>query len=265
MSGSATPWRFLFLASLAVFLVLPLAVVLGVSFNGTAQMIFPPQSPGWRWYQTFFSDPAWTGAFRHSILIAVLASLLSTAVALPIAYVNWRFNTRFARLLAGLGALPFLVPSVVVAIIFLLFWSVLGHVGRLENIVVSHAVTFLAIPLTMISLGFSTVGKSLVECARTLGADDEYLFRSVVLPLIAPYVISSTIFVAVFSMNELLISYMVGGFATQTLPVKVFISLRSGFTPAMCVAAVLFFIVGVVGFLAVARLGNLPRLLGARD
>ena len=264
MTNATSIWPRVFLAAFAVFLALPLVLVFGVSFNGSAQMIFPPQDVGWGWYRTFFSDPTWTSAFLRSIVIAVLASVLATAVALPIAYVNWRFVLRYARFLAAFGMLPFLVPPVVVAIIFLLFWTIVGHVGQLENIVVSHAVTFLAIPLTMISLGFSTIRAELVECARTLGAKDDDLFDTVIRPLIAPYVVSGMIFVIIFSLNEVLISYLVGGFVTQTLPVKIFTSLRTGFTPAMCVAAVLFFIVGVLGFLAVARLGNLPRLLGGR-
>lgn len=252
------------LACLLVFLVLPLLVVAGVSINGTAQMVFPPNNISLRWYGEFFADPDWTGAFQRSLLIAMLASGLATAIALPIAYVQWRYNAAFAHVLAGLGSLPFVLPSIVLAIIFLLFWSALGHVGRLENIVVSHAITYLAVPLTMTSLGFSTINTELVESARTMGAPDDYVFRSVVLPMIAPYCISSMIFVAIFSLNEVLISYMVGGFATQTLPVKIFTSLRTGFTPAMCVAAVLFLALGILGFAIIARLGSLPRLLGAR-
>jgi len=256
--------RNILLACLLVFLVLPLLVVVGVSFNGTAQMVFPPNQISLRWYGEFLANPGWTGAFQRSAIIAVLASGLATAIALPIAYVQWRYNSTFARVLGGFGSLPFLLPSIVLAIIFLLFWSALGHVGKMENIVVSHAITYLAVPLTMTSLGFSTINSELVESARTMGAPDEYVFRSVILPLIAPYCISSMIFVAIFSLNEVLISYMVGGFATETLPVKIFTSLRTGFSPAMCVAAVLFLALGVLGFLTVARLGNLPRLLGAR-
>ncbi|HEY8358463.1 MAG TPA: ABC transporter permease subunit [Ramlibacter sp.] len=256
--------RYLFLTLLVIFLVLPLVVVAGVSLNGSAQMVFPPQAPGLRWYAEFFGNPAWTSAFQRSLLIAALAALLATATALPVAYVQWRLKSRLANILAGLGSLPFLLPSIVLAILFLLFWSVLGHVGRLENIVVSHAVTYLAVPLTMISLGFSTIDNELVESAQTMGAPDEHVFRTVILPLIAPYMISSMIFVGIFSLNEVLISYMVGGWSTETLPVKIFTSLRTGFTPAMCVAAVLFLAIGVLGFITVARLGNLPRLLGAR-
>jgi len=48
------------------------------------------------------------------------------------------------------------------------------------------------------------------------------------------------------------------------MPVKIFSNMRTGFSPTMCVGAVLFMLIGLLGFITVARLGNLPRLLGAR-
>lgn len=256
--------RFIFLALVALYLAMPIAVVSLVSFNGTAQMVFPPQQWSLRWYFDFFSDPSWVDAFTRSIIIAVSAALLSTSIALPIAYAQWRHRSRFADLLAGLGGLPFILPSVVIAILFLLFWGTVQHVGQLENIIISHAVTFVAMPLVMITLGFSSVDHSLVEAAQTMGAPDEHVFHTVVLPIVFPFIVSSVIFVAIFSLNEYLIAYMVGGFAVQTLPVKIFSSMRTGFSPAICVAAVLFLVIGLTGFLTVARFGNLPKLLGAR-
>lgn len=256
--------RFLFLALVAIFLAMPITVVSLVSFNGTSQMVFPPSEWSLRWYVEFFSDPTWVDAFTRSIIIAISAAALSTSIALPIAYAQWRHRSRFANVLAGLGGLPFVMPSVVIAILFLLFWGTIRHVGQIENIIISHAVTFVAMPLVMITLGFSSIDESLIEAARTMGAPDEHVFGTVVLPIVLPFIVSSMIFVAIFSLNEYLIAYMVGGFAAQTLPVKIFSSMRTGFSPAICVAAVLFLSIGLVGFLAVARFGNLPRLLGAR-
>lgn len=261
---SSAFFRNAFLSLLGLFLALPLMVVFGVSFNDSAQMIFPPQDVGLRWYRTFFDDPAWNMSFQRSIIVAICVSLLSTAVAMPIAYTIWRFNSRFARQLAGFGILPFLVPPIVIGILFLIFGAIIGHVGRIENIVVSHVVTFLAIPLTLITLGFREINREVIECAQTLGASDGYVFRSMIVPLISPYVVSGMIFAAIFSLNEVVIAFLVGGFVTQTLPVQIFVSLRTGFTPTMCVAAVLFFVIGVLGLLLIARLNNLPRLLGGR-
>ncbi|EHJ95497.1 ABC transporter permease [Agrobacterium tumefaciens] len=256
--------RQVFLVLLALFLVAPIAVVAGISFNSTAQMTFPPHTLSLRWYGEFFADPAWTAAFTRSVLIAIAASILSTSLAFPIAYVQWKTRSRLAKILGGFASIPFILPSVVIAVIFLLFWGVIRHVGQIENIVISHAITFVALPLVMITLGFSAIDHSLVEAARTMGARDIDVLRTVAFPIVLPFVVSSLIFVAIFSLNEYIISFMVAGFTAETMPVKIFSNMRTGFSPTMCVGAVLFVVIGLAGFAAVARLGNLPRLLGAR-
>ena len=65
-------------------------------------------------------------------------------------------------------------------------------------------------------------------------------------------------------MNEFVLSFFLGQFATITLPVKIMTQLRSGYSPVIAVAAVFLMALGVLVFSLVARFGNLPKLLGAR-
>lgn len=256
--------RFSFLALLALFLAAPLVIVAAISFNGSARMTFPPEDVGLRWYTTFFTDASWIAAFDRSLLIAAISSVLATSVALPIAYAQWKRSSAFARLLAGLGGVPFLLPPVIIAVLFLLFWGTIQHVGQIENTIISHAVTFVAVPLVLITLGFASVDREMVEAATTMGAREGDVLRTVVMPIVLPFIASSMIFAAILSLNEYLIAFMVAGFTVETLPVKVFAAMRTGFTPTMCVGAVLFALVGLAGFLIIAWLGDLPKLLGGR-
>lgn len=248
----------------ALFLMAPLVVVAGVSFNGSSRMSFPPQNPGLRWYATFFGDPAWTNSVLASLTVAVLAAVLSLSIAFPIAYAGWKHGGRLAHAVRTLGSVPFLLPSVVVAIAFLVFWTAIGHGGKLEDTVISHGVVFAALPIAMLGLGFASVDPALVQAARTMGARDGDVLRTVVLPIVRPYVISGFVFVFVLSLNEYIIAYMVAGFSVQTLPIKVFNNLRMGFQPTMCVGAVLFTLVGVAAFTLIALVGDLPKLLGGK-
>lgn len=75
--------------------------------------------------------------------------------------------------------------------------------------------------------------------------------------------VSGHAFAFVLSLNEYIVAYMVAGFTVETLPIKIFNSLRYGYTPVMAVAAVLFALPAVLNFSLVGRIGNLPRLLGA--
>jgi putative spermidine/putrescine transport system permease protein len=256
--------RVMFLTAVAVFLAAPLIIVAGVSFNGTPRMSFPPAHPGLRWYGTFFGDAGWMSAFATSLGVAAGASLVAVSLAFPIAYVSWRYRSRAAWWLETLARVSFLLPLVVLAIVFLIFWSALGHVGRIENTILSHAVVFTSLPLATIALGLRSVDPALVEAARTLGARDEDILYTVLRPIVLPYVVSGTVFVFILSLNEYIIAYLVAGFEVETLPIKVFNNLRMGFQPTMCVGAVLFMLVSILAFSLVAVLGDLPKLLGGR-
>jgi putative spermidine/putrescine transport system permease protein len=253
-----------FLTLMALFLAAPLIVVTGVSFNHSARMSFPPEQPSLIWYANFFSDAGWMSAFTLSVVIAAAAGLVALTIALPIAYALWRYQSRAARWLQAAARTSFLLPSVVVAIVFLVFWSACGHAGHMEDTILSHAIVFVTLPLTTLALGFQAVDPQLVEAARTMGARDNDVLRTVIRPVVMPYLISGFVFVFILSLNEYLIAYMVAGFEVQTLPIKVFDNLRMGFTPTMCVGAVLFMLLGMTGFGVVALMGDLPKLLGRR-
>lgn len=253
-----------FLTLMALFLAAPLVVVTGVSFNHTARMSFPPEHPSLIWYRYFFADAGWMSAFTLSLVIATASALVALSIALPIAYGLWRYRSRAARWLQEAARVSFLLPSVVVSIVFLVFWSAIGHAGHIEDTILSHAVVFVALPLTTLGLGFVSIDPALVEAARTMGASDNAVLRTVLRPMMLPYVISGFVFVFILSLNEYIIAYMVAGFEVETLPIKVFNNLRMGFTPTMCVGAVLFMLLGTVGFGVVALIGDLPKLLGRR-
>ena len=96
-----------------------------------------------------------------------------------------------------------------------------------------------------------------------MGADDRTVFRTVILPLVRPYLISGYAFAFVLSLNEYIVAYMVAGFTVETLPIKIFNSLRYGYTPVMASVAVVFVLVAILVFGLIARFGDLPKLLGA--
>jgi putative spermidine/putrescine transport system permease protein len=119
------------------------------------------------------------------------------------------------------------------------------------------------LPLVTISLGLESIDAEVVEAAETLGAREGTMFRTIVLPMVRPYMFSGYAFAFVLSLNEYIVAYMVAGFTVETLPIKIFNSLRYGYTPVMAVVAVLFVLLAMLIFGLLARFGDLPRLLGA--
>ena len=257
------PARIAFMTLVLCFMSAPILVVAGVSVNEKKRLLFPPQGFSIDWYGELFAQQAWFDALWNSVVIAVFASLLAVSIALPIALSLWHRNSVFARLLFGIGLAPFMLPPVITALGLLVFWVSVGGFGHITATIVSHGVFLVTLPLVTISLGLESINRQLVEAARTMGADDRTVFVTIIRPLITPYIVSGFAFAFVLSLNEYIIAYMVAGFTVETLPIKIFNSLRYGYTPIMAAVAVIFAAVSVLVFGLIARFGDLPRLLGA--
>jgi len=255
--------KFIGFAIVAVFMALPLAVVAGVSVNEKQSLIFPPQGFSLAWYAQIFTDPGWRAALIASIVLAALSAALAVLIALPLSWFLWRRIAPWANVFRLLGVAPFILPPVITALGLLTFWATLGVYGQPWTAVISHAIFFVTLPLVTLSLGFTSIDRSLVEAAATMGADDRTVLRTVVLPLILPYLVSGYAFAFVLSLNEYIVAYMTVGFTVETLPIKIFNALRYGYTPTMASVSIFFVAIAALVFSLIARFGDLPRLLGA--
>ena len=252
-----------FLGAVVVFLAAPLVVVAGVSLNAKKQLLFPPEGLSFRWYVELLTASDWLNAVKNSLIIAISSGLISLSIALPLAYFIWRYRVFYARALFTLGVAPFMLPPVITALGFLAFWVTVGMYGRLPATVISHAIFFVTLPLVTISLGLESIDAEIIEAAENMGADNRTVFTTIVLPMVRPYMISGYAFAFVLSLNEYIVAYMVAGFTVETLPIKIFNSLRYGYTPVMASVAVVFVLIAILVFGLIARFGNLPKLLGA--
>lgn len=253
----------LYFALIALFLAAPIIVVAGVSVNEKQSLTFPPEGFSLAWYGAIFTDTGWRSAFFASVMLALASAALAVAIALPLAWFLWRRVAPWANIFQVLGIAPFTLPPVITALGLLTFWATTGFYGQPWTAVIGHAIFFVTLPLVTLSLGFSAIDRSLVEAAATMGADDRTVFRTVVLPLIRPYLVSGYAFAFVLSLNEYIVAYMTVGFTMETLPIKIFNALRYGYTPTMASVTILFVAVAALVFGLVARFGDLPKLLGA--
>ncbi len=257
--------RNLFLGMMLVMFMAPIIVVAGVSFNERKQLLFPPQGFSFEWYLKAFQESGWTSAMVTSFFLAFGAALFSLCLAVPLALYCWRRVNWQSRLLRGLGLLPFMLPPVVSALGFLVFWSTAGGYGQMYAAVISHGVFLVTLPMVMILIGLDSVDRNLIDAARICGASRSRVYLTVIIPVVRPFLIFGFCFAFVLSFNEYIISFMLIGFTHETLPVKIFNSLRYGYTPIMAVVST-FFVLMTVGVLCiVARFGDLPRLFGAWD
>lgn len=257
-------WGTLFMGLAAFVVLLPIVVVSAAGLNGGRSMLFPPQDPTFsRFYEFFVTEPIWRGAMMNSIIIAIGSAGLAVLIAWPLAYGIWKRGDKASKILAGLGAMPFALPPIVFGVGLGFFWGFSTGLGQIWAGIVSHAILFMALPLVTISIGLQSIDDAHIDAAATMGATDKVIFRTIILPQMLPYTASGFFFALVLSFNEFIVMFFVSSSAYATVTLQIFNSLRNGFTPTMAVAAITFIVVSVVVFSAVARFGDLPRLMGA--
>jgi putative spermidine/putrescine transport system permease protein len=246
-----------------VFLLAPLIVIAVGSVNENRYLNFPPEGFSLSWYAELFTDSGWRTSIRYSVTIATISAALAVLIAVPLAYILRAYRIRLSPLLYTLGILPFMLPPIISALGMQVFWLSTGHVGRIENVIIAHAIFFSTLPLVTISLAMETMDQALPEAARTLGADQRTTFRTITLPLLIPSMVTGYAAAFVLSLNEYIIAFLVAGFTVETLPVKIVNGLRYGFTPTIAAVAVVFIVIAATTFTLFAIFGNLMRFLGA--
>lgn len=257
MSGRFYLWL------IAIVLIAPFVVVTGVSVGASKTIAFPPDALSLEWYAILFTDADWLKAIGNSLLIALGAALIASLVALAANYALWRLQSGFSRMVFALGLGPFLLPPIILALGASLFWAEVGWYGRMEATTLSHGIFLVTLPLVIQARGFAALTPEIIEAATTMGATSVQLFRTVILPLILPYIVTGFALVAIISVNEYLIANMISGFVVETLPIKIFNNVRYGYTPVVASASMLFVAVTVTVLLIVARVTDLVALLGA--
>ncbi len=255
--------RNIYLGLIVFFMSGPLVIVAGVSLNAKKVLFFPPDGTSLRWYFELLTEKEWLLPVQNSLTIASISGLIALSIALPLSYFLWRHRVFYARVLFSLGISPFILPPVITALGFLSFWVMAGFYGKMISTMISHAIFFVTLPLVTISLGFESIDREIVEAAETMGADSRTVFKTVIFPMIRPYMISGFAFAFVLSLNEYIVAYMVSGFTVETLPIKIFNSLRYGYTPVMASVAVVFVLLAAIIFGLIGRFSDLPKLLGA--
>lgn len=222
----------------AIWLVAPTIVVIPLSFTDKASLVFPPTGWSLRWYESFFTNPQWTGALVNSLLVGVLVAALATALGLLAAMgLRSLVNRKLASALTvGLLA-PMVVPGIVVAIGIYAVYLRAGLLGTLPGFVFAH--TVLALPFTVVAItaGFANFDDRLELASQSLGASPVRTFFKVTLPNIVPGMVSGALFAFVTSFDEVMISLFIKSPYLETLPVLMYASVTRDTDPTLAAAA----------------------------
>ncbi len=237
---------YVYCGAVLVFLMLPIFVVIPISFSGSLYLDFPPRGVSLQWYRRFFGSyewmaAAWTSA-RVGILATLLASTLGTGAALALA--RSRFPGK--KLVIAFLISPTIIPVIVIAIALYGVYARLRLVGSLTGLVLAHTAIGLPFVIVTVLATLQAVDERLEYAALSLGATPLRAFRHVLLPLIRPGIVSGALFAFVASWDDVVIALFISGTRSATLPKQMWEGLRSEINPTIAAVSSLLIVLSVV-------------------
>lgn len=257
-SRRAARVRAAYIALVLAFLYLPVAMVVLFSFN-------PSKTSGvmtgftLAWYDKLFHNAEIGQTLGNSLRLAALSIAAAAVVGTTGALALARRRMKLQGFVEGVAMLPAMIPEIVLGLAFLSAFSLVGLKLGMLTLFLAHTTFCIPYIFVLAKSRLNAMDPRLEEAARDLGARPARVFRDITLPLVAPAVVSGMLMAFAMSLDDVVISYFVTGPGAQTLPLKVYSSLKVGVTPeinALCTVTL-----GVV-FLAVLIA---QRIRGAKD
>ncbi|HTA41013.1 MAG TPA: ABC transporter permease [Bryobacteraceae bacterium] len=214
------------------FLHAPLLILILFSFNASRFTVWEGFSL--HWYRAAIDDPQLAEGLINSVIIAVVASLLSTVIGTMAAYGIWR---RAAPVLSGTLYLSLVTPEIVTGVSLLALFQSAFRFLRLQlglyTVVIAHVAFSIAYVAIVISARLRNYDRSLEEAAMDLGATEWHAFSRVTLPALAPAIAAAGLLALVVSFDDYVITSLVAGVDSETLPMVIYAMARRGVSPVV--------------------------------
>jgi spermidine/putrescine transport system permease protein len=230
------------------FLHLPLIVLAVFSFNSSRFTLW--QGFSLRWYEAAFTDSQLADAAWNSLLIALLATAFSTVIGTLCAYALWK---RRVPAISTSLQLSLVTPEIVMGISLLAFFQWLFRYLQVQlgmhTVVLAHIMFSIAYVVIVVMARLRTMDASLEEAALDLGATEWQAFLRVTVPMLLPGIAAAALLAFTISFDDYVITSMVAGVDSETLPMVIYAMARRGANPV--VNAISTMIVAGLGVLIV--------------
>ncbi len=238
----------LYTALVFIFLYAPIAVLIVFSFNsGKSTSVFEGFSL--YWYKELFNDAATLTAFKNSMIVAVVSSIISTVMGTAAATGIYGYKNKLVKTsIMTVTNIPMMNPEIVTGIsmmlLFVFIGAIFGKTGTLgfPTLIIAHVTFELPYVILNVLPKLRQTDPHLAEAAQDLGCTPLQAFFKVVLPAIMPGIISGLMMAFTLSVDDFIISYFVSGTSSQTLPIRIFSMTKRRVTPDMYALSTLIFL-----------------------
>jgi len=250
-----------------VFMALPIALVLWLSFFANEILSLPPEGYSLRWYSEMFAQRQFLSGFWTSLQVALLATFCGLVVTTPACFTLTRVQFRGREAFVQLLMSPLIVPAIVIgSSLYMAFVEFevrtsLPVVGSTWGLAIGHILLTIPWSLRLITASLIGVDRSIEEAAASLGASPAVAALRVTLPLIWPGLVAAALFSFVTSFGNLEISLLLVTPGNTTLPIAILQYLQWKIDPTIAAVSALQIAVVGAGLLITNRFVSLAKVL----
>lgn len=234
------------------FLLLPVFIVVPMSFNDAVLFEIIPSKPSLIQYTRLFASPDWLDVLLRSARIAVIAMAAATVLGTLAALAIAGLRARARALVEAAFIAPQIVPSVVIATAAYYVFAWFGLIGTNAAIVVAH--TLLALPFVVVMVGsrLQSLSPDLAQASASLGADPVRTFFNVTLPQLRVAIIGAALLAFHVSFDEVVLALFLSGARNKTLPVKLWDSILFEVSPLLPAISTVVLVIPLAALLPLA-------------
>lgn len=254
-----------------VFLYAPILSLVIFSFN-KSRLVTVWGGFSTKWYGELFRDPQILDAAWVSLRIALASATLSVIIGTVASFVLIRFRRfRSKALLNMMITAPLVMPEVIIGLALLVMFvameTAIGWPGQrgILTVIIAHSTFGAAYAAVIIQSRLVDMDLSIEEAALDLGAHPVRVFFDVMLPVIAPALLSGWLLAFTLSMDDLVIASFVSGPGSSTLPMVIFSKVRMGVSPDVNALAAIIIGIASLGIIIAALQINRSKKMALRS
>lgn len=224
------------------FMLLPLLILVAVSFNPTA-MVFPPQGFTLRWYAAILDKPEFLSAAWSSTIAGVLTAVIATGCGVMAAI---GLNQLGGRVRSGLQTYllsPLFFPAVIIALSIFQLLAIMGTKTSLFVLVAAHIVVTMPYPIRNVMAQLAGFDRRLEEAALTIGATPRQALLRVTVPMMRASIAPSLVVTFILSWNNYTISIFLANPEWTTLPMQLRAYLQYEYEPFVAAMSTILILV----------------------
>ena len=243
-----------------LFLIGPIVLVVIASFSPTPFVTFPLKGASLRWYERVLEYRPFLDSLWLSVQLAVLSSLIGSAVAIPAALVLGRTNKGYTNAITGLLLSPLSIPGIVVGYSMLYSFSAIYIRPGFLALLIAHSIVAIPYVLRTTLSVYKSMPPHCEEAAVILGANRFQVLVHVIVPQLGPAIFAGMLFSFLVSLDNLPISFFFGTAGGSPLPVVMMSYLQNQFDPSVAAIATVQMALAVIALFVVDRVFGIGKL-----